>query len=185
MQISSATPAPAADTIELRRGDDTPVPVPGREMTAAERLISRYRNDFFAIPGVVSITWSPTKTDFVQLNYRTEADRQIGNLFLEDTVNGVRLLGKLSDWTGGSPAPDPSLWKHQAAIAAVNALPGVWNSITWSMGWEQNGVAQFHAINQATVDRLDPLVRDRIEGPTRADGSIKYYDVEWRAGVPA
>lgn len=176
--------APATDAIVIRPGDDTPLPDPGHEMTDAERLISRYRNDFFAIPGVVSITWQPTKGDYVQLNYRTEQDRQIGKLFLEDSVNGVELLGALSDWTGGSPAPDPSVWKHQAAIAAVDALPGVWKSITWSMGWEVNGVAQFHTIDQATIDRLDPIIRNQIPGPTRQDGSTKFYDVEWRAGVP-
>ena len=152
--------------------------------TPASRVLNRYGNALFALPGVTNLRYRPTVGDAVTVLFRTEQDRQIGSMVLEDAIDGVQLLTEVSEWTGGSPDPDPSLWKHQAAIAAVGSLPGVWNSITWSGGWEGNGTVRFQAINQRTVDLLDPLVRDRIEGPTRADGTIKWYDVEWSAGVP-
>jgi hypothetical protein len=182
MQLTSIVPkhAPADDSVRL--GPDDPVPMP---QSPAGHLLSKYHAALFAIPGVVNTQYQPTVGDELTLLFRTEADRQIGAMILEDAVDGVRLLTKVSDWTGGSPLPDDSLWKHQAAIAAINALPGVWNSITWSGGWEGNGTAQFHTVNQAVIDRLDPLIRNQIVGQRRADGTTRMYDVEWRVLVPS
>ena len=173
MQLTSASPTAV-----------TSPPTSGPESTPASRLVSKYGQALFAIPGMVNTQYRPTVGDELTLLFRTEADRQIGEMILEDVVEGARIVTKLSNWTGGSPLPDGSLWKHQAAVAAVNALPGVWNSITWSGAWEGNGTAQFHAVNQRTIDKLDPLIRNQIVGQQRADGTTRMYDVEWRVIVP-
>jgi hypothetical protein len=184
MQIARATtvaPSPRPEVVTLGPDDALPSDV---DSTPATRFINNYRQAFFAIPGVTNYQYRPAVGDEVTLTFRTEADRQIGAMILEDVVDGARILTKLADWTGGSPLPDNSLWKHQAAVAAINALPGVWNSITWSGVWDGNGTAQFHAVNQRTVDKLDPLIRQQIVGQVREDGSTRMYDVEWRVIDP-
>ncbi len=184
MQLSAVVPAPVRtpDLLTMGPADQLPAFAPA---TPASRLLNKYNAAIFAIPGVVNTQYRPAVGDAVTLLFRTEADRQIGEMILEDVVDGARIVTKLSDWTGGSPLPDNSLWKHQAAVAAINALPGVWNSITWSGPWEGNGTAQFWAVNQAGVDKLDPLIRNQIVGQQRADGTTRMYDVEWRAITPS
>ncbi len=184
MQVSLLVPARTivSDVVTLGPTDDLPA---FAASTPVSRLLSQCGAALFAIPGVVNTRYRPTVGDELTILFRTEADRQIGAMILEDVVVGARIVTKLSDWTGGSPLPDDSLWKHQAAVAAINALPGVWNSITWGGAWEGNGTAQFHAVNQKTVDRLDPLIRNQIVGQQRADGTTRMYDVEWRAITPS
>lgn len=184
MQVSSLAPSPIAvpDIVTMGPTDEVP---PFAASTPASRVLRTYGAAIFSVPGVVNTQYRPTVGDELTILFRTEADRQIGAMVLEDVVDGARLVTKLSDWTGGSPLPDNSLWKHQAAVAAINALPGVWNSITWSGAWEGNGTAQFHAVNQKVVDRLDPLVRNQVVGQQRGDGSTRMYDVEWRVITPS
>jgi hypothetical protein len=184
MQISRAV-APAPDTAVITGSQAEYITPPALDRSPAASFVRRYQQAVFAIPGVTNWQYRPTVGDEVTLSFRTEAARQIGAMILEDVVDGARIVTKLSNWTGGSPLPDNSHWKHQAAIAAIDALPGIWNSITWSGPWDGNGTAQFHAVNQRTIDRLDPLIRSQIDGQTRSDGSIRAYDVEWRVIVPS
>ena len=151
----------------------------------AKRFILAYDHDLYAIPGVTNLSYYPEHGDRVLISFRTEALRQVGEMILEDAVDGVQLLTKVADWTGGSPEPDDSLWKHQQAIASIAALPGVWDERTSSGPWTGDGEVTFHAINQAVVDHLDPIIRDSIEGQRRADGSVRRYAVRWKVGTGA
>jgi hypothetical protein len=146
----------------------------------AERVIMAYDHDLYAIPGVTNLGYYPAVGDKVVVTFRTEGLRQIGEMILEDAIDGVQLVTEVADWAGGSPDPDTSLWKHQQAIASVAALPGVWDERTYSGPWTQDGEVTFFAVNQRVVDHLDPIIRDQIEGQKRADGSLRQYAVKWK-----
>lgn len=188
MQISRATaptstpsPAPADELVTI--GPDTELPT-GTAASPALEFLRRYQQVLFAIPGVTNLSYRPTVGLDVTLSFRSEATRQIAEMILEDTLLGVNILTERATWAGGSPDPDPSLWKHQSAIAAVNALPGVWNSQLFNNGWKGNAAVKFHTVNQKTIDLFDPLIRNKIEGQIREDGSTRWYDVTWEVVRP-
>lgn len=145
----------------------------------AAKLYLAYSHDLYNIPGVTNVGFEPGFGDKLFVHFRTEQDRQIGAMILADELEGVKIITQVASWTGGSPTPDDSLWKHQAAIAGVCALPGVFDERTYSGAWANNGRIEFRVMDKDVVEHLDPLIRDRIVGQDRGDGTTRYYDVAW------
>jgi hypothetical protein len=181
MQIAAyrpaASPPAPSDIEEYRPGQNLPdFPVDDNPVA---KLMREHVYDYLAMPGAVSVAWQPTDPTWFQVNFRDEAQRATAARILEPVVQGVALRFERSTWAGGSEAPDASPFAYRDAITAVASLPGVWYQREQASQIDQDGQAVFFAISESKRRQLDKIVRDRFDGLTRPDGTVKQYSVEW------
>ena len=69
-------------------------------------------------------------------------------------------------------------------LRAVAALPGVWNIDKRGISMN-GGQVVVKTIDQPTIDRLAPLLVDRLDFGTTAKGMQRWIRLAWRAGITA
>jgi hypothetical protein len=155
---------------------EVPSPTPGAALYRARGM------DMLQLPGVHSLSWGLTRPNELDMNVYTEADAAALAMFLEPVIDGVKLVLKY----GAERTPyagTPSGFVNDM-LRAVAGLPGVWNidkrAITINGGY-----ARVQTINQATIDRLNPLVKDRLDFGTTPKGMPRWLSLRWVAGIPA
>lgn len=175
-----AAPAPrtAADgSIEIRNLDD--IKAFGPNQFPWTPFLRKYVGDLLALPGATSFTFQPSKPDIITVRFRTEAQRATGEGILEPAVEGTTLLTAMTDWAKGSPEPDTSLMHHMDMITDIDTLPGVYKwQVTSQPVYTGEGVVKFDVVDRATVEHLDPLIKDVLVGPTLDNIQWKYA-VKW------
>ena len=133
-----------------------PPPTPGAGMYNKRGM------DLLQLPGVRSLSWGMADPDALDVNVTSEQDAAFLKALLEPVVEGVRLIVKLEgkEWTGTPAAYVSDL------LRAVSALPGVWDIDKRGIS-AIGGRVTIKTINQASIDRLDPLLVDRLDFGTR------------------
>lgn len=142
-------------------------------------LLHAYADDIFALPGVVSISFTTADESLMHVNFRNEAGRAIGAAVLAPTLMGVKLLFDRADWAQGSDQPDSSPLAYEDEFAAVAALPGVVSATHNDAAGGTSGAAFFATTTDDVKNHLVPLVNPTLPGIVYQDGSQEHFDVHW------
>lgn len=172
--------APPTAGYELRPGQLPPVDL----RSPAGDLVRDRGRDLLAIPGAFSIGWrGGDDVAEVRLSFQDETGAALAKALLEPVVDGVRIAIAVRDVDGeydGNQVP-----RTGDLVRSVAAMPGVWDYRYAETSPWTDGRVTFQAINREVVDRLDPLLRNRIPFGTTPDGRERVMYLHWRAGVPA
>ncbi|MCB0880127.1 MAG: hypothetical protein KDC46_14235 [Thermoleophilia bacterium] len=178
--IAPSTAAPAVPGASGRTQDPriegTPRSAPAAEFSAKHAL------DYLAMPGVYTVGWGSKSFDEFFVNCHTQEDAAQLAGILERQVGDIRIVLKYG--------PDRVVWDGTPIASAglmlrgISAMPGVWFVDQRNIN-ERGGVAVIRTINQSTTDRLDPLIKNRIEFMKDRQGRQRYISLVWRAGIPS
>jgi hypothetical protein len=177
--ILPAVPAPAAPgagITEVRKGE----PIPQGVRTPASDFANKYAHALLSMPGAYTVGWGyPNNTVFLWVEDAAAAAVLAG--MLETEVNGIKL--QLGIHSTREPYTGPISESASARARAIAALPGVWDfKHNGTSAW---GTVTFRTINQATIDMLDPLIKDRYTWGLTPKGQPRWMRVIWKAGIPA
>jgi hypothetical protein len=172
------SPVPYTRAVGVAPTGAAQVPSP----TPAAELYRKRGLDILQLPGAYSLSWGMTTPNELALNVYTEADAAALAMFLEPVIDGVKLVLRYgADRTPFTGQPTGFV---NDMLRAIAGLPGVWNidkrAITINGGY-----ARVQTINQATIDRLNPLVKDRLDFGTTPKGVQRWLALRWVAGIPA
>jgi hypothetical protein len=177
MHIAAMPPVrPAvAPSVATARFADVPPPTPAAGLYRSRGM------DILQLPGAHSLSWGMTRPDVLELNVYTEQDAALLAMFLEPVIEGVKLeLRYGAERTPYTGTPNGYV---NDMLRGIAGLPGVWNvdkrGIT--MG---GGRARIQTINQATIDRLNPLVKDRLDFGHTPQGRQRWVYLAWVPGIP-
>lgn len=174
----AATPPTAG--YELRPGQAPPIDA----RSPAGDLVRARGRDLLAIPGAFSIGWrGGDDVAEVRLSFQDETGAALAKALLEPVVDGVRIAIAVRDIDGeydGDQVP-----RTGDLVRSVAAMPGVWDYRYAETSPWADGRVTFRTISREVVDRLDPLLRNRIPFGTTPDGRTRVMYLNWRAGVPA
>jgi hypothetical protein len=162
--------------IAVARPAEVPPPTPAAGLYRTRGM------DMLQLPGMHSISWGMARPDELDLNVYSESDAALLAMVLEPVVDGVKLV--LRHGPGRTPYTGPGTGFVNDMLRAIAGLPGVWNvdkrGITMT-----GGRARVQTIDQATIDRLDPLVRDRLDFGTTPKGMQRWVRLAWVPGIPS
>ncbi len=132
------------------------------------------------MPGITSLSWNYQDMTTLRVFAANEFAAAIARRVLEPVVDNVQL----TLWIDGQKAPYSGTATSSLgdAIHAVAAMPGVWN---YSYHFTPlRGQATFDTVSKATIDRLDPIIRNTLEVGPDQFGNPRTFHILWRAGVP-
>ena len=173
MQIAAVQPVrpsaiPPSGAPSAPRFADVPPPTPAAGLYRTRGM------DILQLPGAHSLSWG-------MLNVYTEQDAALLAMYLEPVIEGVKLeLRYGADRTPYTGTPNGFV---NDMLRGIAGLPGVWNidkrGITIN-----GGRARVQTINQAAIDRLDPLVKDRLDFGVTPKGRQRRVYLAWVPGIP-
>ena len=178
MQIAAVTPTRTAQVPNARLAsrEVPPAPYPAAGLYRSRGM------DILDLPGMHSLSFSMLRPDVLELNVYTEQDAALLAMYIEPVIDGVKLelhVGVDREPYTGTPSGSVA-----DMLRGIAGLPGVWNvdqrGITMT-----GGTARVQTINQATIDRLDPLVKDQLDFGKRPGTNIqRWVNVRWVPGIP-
>lgn len=174
--MSAPSTAPAHVPSANPRIEGTPQTVPAAEFNRKHAL------DYLAMPGVYTVGWGSRDFNEFYVNTKTEAEAALLAGVLERQVGDIKVVIKhgpdRTPWTG---TPDTNMGP---ALRGIAAMPGVW-MIDQRGVHARGGSVSIRTIDQGTIDRLDPLLVDRLYFGRDRKGVDLYVRLNWRAGIPA
>ena len=142
-------------------------------------LVKQHGKDLLSLPGVASLSLNPHDGNTVRVVMVNEYTAAIAKRVLEAEIGGVKLELNLA--STGKPYTGTETASIGDCVHAVAAMPGVWN---YSYIFAPNrGTATFRVVDAATIERLDPLIRDHFEVGPDQYGNPRTFDLLWRAGL--
>ena len=146
--------------------------------TPAWNIYTKHGHDILRMPGVKSMRiWGadrPNELGIVAVDERAAA--AIWSV-LEPVVGGATFHVFVGD--SQEPYTGPT-GRFADYVGIIDALPGIWNHKGNIMP-RGSGTMTFHAVNQAVIDRLDPLLKDRWNLGVDKNGWTLWVKVAWKA----
>jgi hypothetical protein len=138
------------------------------------------------VPGLQSISYNASPASaIVNLNFRDETTRRLGDAVLEPYIGGVQVLRNLHTKPApGTPSHPADPIGTSDIVRAVASMRGVWNFTYADTLPNTDAWVSFTAVNPYYRDAVNALVRDELPIEPAPDGSPRMLHARWGAYVP-
>jgi hypothetical protein len=151
-------------------------------------VVRKYANDLFALPGALDIAYSKDDPSTIYIDFDAPEHVNVAGATLESEIDHIKVVPQVGSEGVRAAAAGPRQahsYISSDVLHAVGAMKGVWNVREFSDDFYHDGFVQFQTIDQSTIDRLDPIIKDKLLVGKTPNDEDRYFHFEWVPGVPA